>query len=127
MEGVLISESREGEYTHTLQSGVALLREQGVRNETLMTLDFANPFPVLLDLPPALGDPWCMHVGRHISLETALPGERLFADAAYIMIPTYWQERETRDFLLGVYGGYLVEAYGAVAESGDWRLLRRGA
>ena len=127
MEGVLISESREGEYTHTLQSGVALLREQGVRNETLMTLDFANPFPVLLDLPPALGDPWCMHVGRHISLETALPGERLFADAAYIMIPTYWQERETRDFLLGVYGGYLAEAYGAVAENEDWRLLRRAA
>ena len=57
MEGVLISESREGEYTRTLQSGVALLREQGVRDETLMTLDFANPFPVLLDLPPALGDP----------------------------------------------------------------------
>ena len=127
MEGVLISESREGEYTHTLQSGVALLREQGVRNETLMTLDFANPFPVLLDLPPALGDPWCMHVGRHISLETALPGERLFADAAYIMVPTYWRERETRDFLLEVYGGYLDEVYGVVAESGDWRLLRRGA
>ena len=127
MEGVLISESREGEYTRTLQSGVALLREQGVRDETVMTLDFANPFPVLLDLPPALGDPWCMHVGRHISLETALPGERLFADAAYIMIPTYWRERETRDFLLEVYGEYLAEAYGAVAESGDWRLLRRGA
>ena len=54
-----------------------------------MTLDFANPFPVLLDLPPALGDPWCIHVDRHISLETALAGEELFADAAYIMIPTY--------------------------------------
>ena len=127
MEGVLISERREGEYVRTLQSGVALLREQGVRDETLMTLDFANPFPVLLDLPPALGDPWCMHVGRHISLETALPGERLFADAAYIMIPIYWQERETRDFLLEVYGGYLAEAYGAVAENEDWRLLLRGA
>lgn len=126
MEGVLINESREGEYVRTLQSGVALLREQGVRDETLMTLDFANPFPVLLNLPPALGDPWCMHVGRHISLETALPGERLFADATYIMIPTYWQERETRDFLLEVYGGYLAEAYGVVVENGDWRLLRRG-
>ena len=55
MEGVLISESREGEYLLTLQSGVALLREQGVRNKTLMTLDFANPFPVLLNLPLALG------------------------------------------------------------------------
>ena len=112
-------ESREGEYARTLQSGVALLREQGVRDETLMTLDFANPFP-------ALGDPWCMHVGRHISLEMALPGERLFADAAYIMIPTYWRERETGDFLLEVYGGYLAEAYVAVAGNGDWRLLRRG-
>ena len=31
MEGVLISESREGEYIRTLQSGVALLRKRGVR------------------------------------------------------------------------------------------------
>ena len=127
MEGVLISESREGEYVRTLQSGVALLREQNVRDETLMTLDFANPFPVLLDLPPALGDPWCMHVGRHISLETALPGEQLFADAAYIMIPTYWQVRETRDFLLDTYGGHLADAYVTAAENEDWRLLRQAA
>ena len=125
MEGVLISESREGEYVRTLQSGVALLREQEVKDATLMTLDFANPFPVLLDLPPALGDPWCIHVDRHISLETALAGEELFADAAYIMIPTYWRERETRDFLLDIYGDYLAKAYSTAAENKHWRLLRR--
>ena len=90
-----------------------------------MTLDFANPFPVLLDLPPALGDPWCIHVDRHISLETALAGEELFADAAYIMIPTYWRERETRDFLLDIYGDYLAKAYSTAAENDHWRLLRR--
>ena len=62
MEGVLVSESREGEYVRTLQSGVALLREQGVRDETLMTLDFANPFPVLLDLPrPLVHARWAAH------------------------------------------------------------------
>ena len=124
MEGVLISESREGEYVRTLQSGVALLREQGVKDATLMTLDFANPFPALLDLPPALGDPWCIHVDRHISLETALAGEELFADAAYIMIPTshYWRER---DFLLDIYGDYLAKAYSTAAENDHWRLLRR--
>lgn len=133
MQGVLVSESREGEYVRTLQSGVALLREQGVRDATLMTLDFANPFPVLLDLPPALGDPWCIHVDRHISLQTALAGEKLFADAAYVMIPTYSGEREretetvaeTRDFLLGIYGDYLAEAYSTAAENEHWRLLRR--
>ena len=27
---------------------------------------------------------------------------------------------------MGVYGGYLAEAYVAVAGNGDWRLLRRG-
>ena len=127
MEGVLISERREGEYVRTLRSGVVLLREQDVYDETLMTLDFANPFPALLDLPPARGAPWCMHVGRYISLETALPGEELFADAAYVMIPTRWQERETGEFLWETYGGHLAEAYVTVAENEDWRLLRRAS
>ena len=87
-----------------------------------MTLDFANPFPVLLDLPPALGDTWCLHVGRHISLEMALPGERLFGDAAYIMIPTYWRERETGNFTESLWG-YLAEAYGVVV---GWGVDGRG-
>ena len=64
---------------------------------------------------------------------TALAGERLFADAAYVMIPTYSGEREretetvaeTRDFLLGIYGDYLAEAYSTAAENEHWRLLRR--
>ena len=35
----------------------------------------------------------------------AMLGERLFADAAYIIISIYWREQETRDFLLEVYRG----------------------
>ena len=55
-----------------------------------------------------------------------LGGSGLFGDAAYIMVPTCWRGRETGEFLLGVYGGYLAEACVAVAGNGDWRLLRRG-
>ena len=127
MEGVYISASREGEYVRTLQSGVALLREQDVKDETMMALDFSNPFPALLNLPPALGEPWCLHVGRHINRETAMAGRQLFAGATYIMVPTYWQVRETRDFLLDVYGDYLATTYLPVAENEHWRLLRKAS
>ena len=127
MEGVLIKESGEGEYVGTLRSGVRLLREQRVRNATVMTLDFANPFPVLLDLPAPRGDLWCIHVDRHINAETALAGPRLFADADYLMLPTNWRVRETRDFLLNIYGDYLAEAYSTAAENEHWRLLRRAS
>ena len=55
-----------------------------------------------------------------------LGGSGLFGDAAYIMVPAYQLERETGEFLLGVYGGYLVDTYEAVAGNEDWQLPRWG-
>ena len=56
-----------------------------------------------------------------------LGGIGLFADAAYIVIPTCWWERETGDFCWGSMGAIWGEVCWAVAENGDWRLLRQGA
>lgn len=50
-----------------------------------------------------------------------LGGNELFADAAYLMIPTYWWGRETKDFLLHIYGDYLAEVYVTVAKNECWR------
>ena len=48
-----------------------------------------------------------------------LGGIGLFAEAAYIMIPTCWQERETGDFCWGYMG---VSGRGVCDRGGKWGL-----
>ena len=48
----------QAEYVFTLRRGLDLLTREGIREGTVLTLDWANPFPVLHQLPAPRGVPY---------------------------------------------------------------------
>ena len=142
MQAVLFSRSEHDAIRH-LRSGLALLERDDLASGGLMAFDFANWFPVFLDIAPVKGRLWCYHVGRSVSHETAPPASATFANVRHIMVPkfatirlqlllksrlfdfTSVTETSPRDFLLDVYGDFVARAFVLVDENEHWWLLRR--
>ena len=142
MQAVFFPRSKHDEIQR-LQSGLALLERDDLANGGLMTFDFANWFPVFLDIAPVRGRLWCFHVGRSVSHETAPTAAAMFANVRHIMVPKFATIRfqlllksrlfdftsvtqtSPRDFLLDVYGDYVDQRFVLVDENERWWLLRR--
>lgn len=142
MEAVYFPRSKHHEI-HRLQRGLALLERDDLANGGLMTFDFANWFPVFLDIPPVRGRLWCFHVGRSVSHETAPTTTAMFANVRFIMVPKFATIRlqlllksrlfdftsvtqtSPRDFLLDIYGDFVAQTFVLVKENERWWLLRR--
>ena len=115
------------EMLSTLRSAVNLLHAAGAGQGRVMTLDFANPFPALLDAPPPKGVLFSMFKGRQADRVTAADPELTLGDADCLMIPKFPVRWESTRLLLDAQGPRLAAEWRAAAENEHWRLLRRKA
>ena len=115
------------EILFTLRSGVRLIDEAGAGRGRLMTFDFGNPFPALLDAPPPKGVLFSMFVGRQVDRLTAEDPALTLGDADWLMIPKFPVRWETTRLLLDAQERRLAAEWREVAENEHWRLLRRKA
>ena len=113
------------EYLHTLKTGLTLLKAAGHENDPVATMDYANAFPALLDVPSPKGALLYLHVGRHVNRRTAANRELVFGDANWLMIPKFPIAHETTALILEVQAAHLNADWGLVAMNEHWRLLRR--
>ena len=113
------------EYLHTLQTGLALLKAAGYGNGPVATVDYVNPFPVLLDVPSPRGALLFLHVGRHFNRRTAANPDLIFGDANWLMIPKFPIAHETTALILEVQAAHLDAGWEQAAVNEHWRLLRR--
>ena len=113
------------EMLFTWRSGVRLLRRAGADRGRVMTLDFGNPFPALLDAPPPRGVLFSMFVGRQADQLTAADPALTLGDAEWLMIPKFPALWESTRLLLDAQGTRLAAEWRMAAENGHWRLLRR--
>ena len=111
----------------TLRSGVRLLEEAGAARGRVMTFDFGNPFPTLLDAPPPKGVLFSMFVGRQADRLTAEDPALTLGDADWLMIPKFPVRWETTRLLLDAQERRLAAEWREAAENEHWRLLRRKA
>ena len=114
----------QAEYVFTLRRGLDLLTRAGIREGSILTLDFANPFPVLHQLPAPRGVPLFLHIGRHLHPATA-PAAELLKDVELIMVPKFNTSVRTKHVMLEHYGAYIFRVYQLVSENECWTLLRR--
>ena len=114
------------EYRGSLQSGVNLLRAAGADKGRVASLDFNNPFPVLLDAPPPKGVLFCLHVNRHLGPANAGDAGLILGDAQWLMIPALPYMQETTALLLGALAAHLDAHWAPAASNELWTLLRRG-
>jgi hypothetical protein len=116
-------------YVATLNDGLALLEKSSKPEESVMTLGMNNAFSYLLRRQPARGGSTWLNLGNNISEKHKLEPNRLFGNAALIMIPDAGKEignDKTNDlFLQQAYQSYLLQHFTLVASSQWWSLYRR--
>ena len=115
------------ELLFALRSGVYLLHAAGAGQSRVMTLDFGNPFPALLDAPPPKGVLFSMFVGRQADRLTAADPALTLGDADCLMIPKFPVRWDSARLLLDGQSARLAADWRVTAENEHWRLLRREA
>jgi hypothetical protein len=115
----------QSEYLFALSDGVEALKRLGPDGQSVMVLDFANPFSFALKLPPPRGDAMINHVDRLLSRARPIAAERYLSSATFVMVPHVPVEAATREYLLEVYTPYLDRNFRTVDKTQYWTVLRR--
>jgi hypothetical protein len=113
------------EYVEFLNDGFALLEQHRRNGETVMSLDFSNPFSYALGIPPAPGGAITLHYATNVTEAHHPPAEALFGQADLVMSPKRSKEPRLRAGIDGIYRPYLESHFHLIGESGGWQLYRR--
>lgn len=114
-------------YTSQVNDGVELLRKHRIKNETIMCLDFTNPFSVAMQAPPSRGGAVTLQYGTTFSDLHRPSPERLFNGADLVMVPKPGFDPSWTESLPRLYGPYLESYYRKVGDSRLWWLYRISA
>jgi hypothetical protein len=119
--------SFEGSYVDLVNDGLALLNQHRRLGDTVMSLDFSNPFSYALGMRPADGGATTLHYRANFSDAHHPAPERLFGRASLVMVPVVPTEDGLARSVPRIYGPYLEEHFHLIGESKGWRLYRHNA
>jgi hypothetical protein len=116
--------ARDGDYVKFVNGGLDLLGKYRQQNDTVMTLDFSNPFPFALGIPPAPGGVTCLKY-RYTFDDTHSPSaERCFGQASLVMLPKKFTDYTMTQVIARLYGPYLADRFHLIGETEHWQLFR---
>jgi hypothetical protein len=105
--------------------GFNLLRQAGAAEPDagpVLALNFANPFPSLLNKPSPARVPIWFHNGRTFSKEIHQPEDEFFSDAEFVIVG---HGDPSGEMLWEIYQPYVLEHYREVATSPSWTVYRK--
>jgi len=113
----------------TLRDGVEALSEIGLSDSRIFVLAKSNPFPMILNAPPPVGDmPW-LQWERTFNTFAFIPAETLLANVDVLMEPKSPGEHSAPDpagvGLKALYSSYIADHYEGVRETDHWTIYRR--
>jgi len=113
-------------YVAYINDGVALAQKYSAPSEPVMTFDLYDPLSYALLRKPAEGGTISLGVGNNFS-DTSKPSpERLFGNAAVVMVPKHPAAADaTVRALERNYAGYLRQNFHPCAQSDRWWLYKR--
>lgn len=111
-------------YVELVNDGLRLLNQHRRPGETVMSLDFSNPFSYALGLPPAPGGATTLHYRGNFSDSHHPAPEHLFGQASLVMVPVVPSEEGLLASVPRIYGPYLAAHFQMIGESPGWRLYR---
>jgi hypothetical protein len=114
-------------YPAQVNDGIELLRRHVGDQARVLALDFSNPFPFALDLPPVRGGSTSWLLDASFSKSVYLAPEDVFGDADYVMIPRYERNSTTVLALRQIYAPYIVRNFRLVDRTEIWDLYQRSA
>lgn len=115
------------DYLYSITEGSKELKAVMKENGTgpVVTFDFANPFPALLDLPSCKRDYLWLHPYVNISEQHHLAANIVLASAKYIAIPKFPVFKESTELANDIYGGYVKNHFRKVQSSELWEFWER--
>ena len=114
-------------YGTWVNDGLALLKSYKRPGDTVMSLDFSNPFSYALSMKPARGGAIALQYETTFNDTYRPTPEWLFGHASLVMVPREFFEDNSRDSIPRLYGPYLNAHFHFVSESALWRLYRNNA
>jgi hypothetical protein len=117
-------------YAHFVNNGLALARQYRRPDDTIMSLDYSNPFSYAFRIRPAWGGtPMGLQYRTNFDDRNHVEPERLFGHASLVMIP---QPQAFSDYTLAgsiprIYGPWLEQHFHLIGETVFWRLYRNNA
>jgi hypothetical protein len=114
----------ERDYVEYVNEGCNLLQLHRRPQDTVLSLNFTNPFSFALGMkPPSQGTTWLQY--RNDFDDHGPPAERIFGDASLVMLPKLFSDGTLPDTVPRIYGPYLKQHYAVAAESPNWWLYRQ--
>ncbi|MBV9082648.1 MAG: hypothetical protein JOZ62_08240 [Acidobacteriaceae bacterium] len=117
--------SEDHRYVDFFNDGYQLLKRHVRPNDTVITLDFLNPYSWALGLPPAEGGSTWMHYDTNFNDDWHPTAERFFGSASLVLVPTDPKAQETAKYAVPIYGNYLHQHFRVIDRSNSWDLYRR--
>ncbi len=112
-------------YAEMVNDGVPLVEKFRRPKDTLMSLDFTNPYSYGLGMPPAHGGTPVFQFGTTFNDRFRPSPEFLMGSADLVAVPKKASDPTLDDNVPRIYGPYLQSHYHEIGESRDWRLYRR--
>jgi len=113
-------------FTTYVNDGVALLERETRSNDTVLTMDFTNPFPYAMERRPPIGGHTSPTYHYNISDGHRPSDDRFFGDAAIVMVPKRASQGDK--YYVDFYKAYepgLKQRYDLAAETNWWWMYRR--
>lgn len=118
--------SNGGIYVKYVNDGINLIRNNSDSNETIITMDMANPFSYSLGRKPAKGGIAAVALNYTISKQHHPSDEKFFGSADIVMVPKHPAlQRVFYDGFYEIYESSLKKQFKLAAESNSWFLYRR--
>ena len=114
-------------YGSYINDGFDLLKRYTSPAESVMSLDFSNPFSFGLQRPPQRGGMTCLQAGVTFNTKHSIPPSRLFGDVKLVMLPKWFSDGSIAKPIEKLYGPTIRSQFRKVAESNYWILLRRAS
>jgi hypothetical protein len=112
-------------YSKYVNDGLALVRAHRRPGDTIMSLDFTNPFSYGLGMRPAPGGTTVLQYRTTFDDTHHQSPRELFGLADLVMMPKHFSDPTLPESIPRLYGPYLETHFHLIGESGIWRLYRR--
>jgi hypothetical protein len=114
----------ERAYVESINDGLSLLRKYKKADDTLVVVDYANPFSYTLGIKPSSGGATWLHYGTDLDMSRPSP-ERVFGGSSLAMVPKVFYVPVIQEPVQRIFRPFLLKHYEPIAESPRWWLYRR--
>jgi hypothetical protein len=117
--------SLEYDYVRIVNDGLSLVEQYRQPGDTVMSMDFSNPFSFGLGMPPALGGTTGLQFNTNFSDAHHPTPEWLIGHAKLVIVPRVYTDGSLQESMPRIYGPYLDAHYHVAGQSAEWKLYRQ--